>query len=44
LTALRLLPRKPLVRNTMPSPYTGDGIGFIVRPAVSQTIWPLAAS
>jgi hypothetical protein len=28
----------------MPSPYTGDGIAFIVSPAVSQPIWPVTAS
>ena len=38
--AFRLLPRKPLVANTIPSAATGDGIGFIVRPAVSQITSP----
>ena len=42
--AFRLLPRKPLVTNTMPSPTTGDGIGFMVTPALSQTTAPVSRS
>ena len=42
--AFRLLPRNPLVANTIPSANTGDGIGFIVMPGASQTIAPVSRS
>jgi hypothetical protein len=42
--AFRLLPRNPDIKMTRPSPVTGDGIGFIVNPPVSQTRRPVAAS
>src|SRR6267378_7376461 len=42
--AFRLLPRNPLITNTIPSPNTGDGIGFIFTPGLSQTIFPVSKS
>jgi len=44
LIAFMLLPRKPLVRIASPLAETGDGIGFMVRPALCQTTSPVARS
>jgi hypothetical protein len=42
--ALSRLPLKPAMTKTIPSSATGEGIGFIVRPALSQTIAPVSRS
>ncbi len=42
--AFRLFPRNPLIKYTNVSSATGDGIGFIVRPAVCQINSPVSRS